>query len=210
MAYTFALARGLRGGRQSGRDPTSSTSARRLCSKRGGDKIILPVDDHCADRIATPTASNRQITEGDIPDGFLGLDIGPKTQRPLRRTHHRNAKTVIWNGPMGVFEVPPFDAGTRAVAEAVAAFQPPPVSSAAATPPPLSSRWAWPTASATCRPVAAPASKCSRARVSLASSCWTRAEDPRRSLSRYSDHPLGIGSEVTVQLRKSETTFALE
>ena len=56
---------------------------------------------------------------GEIPDGYEGLDIGPETARRYGEII-RAAGTVVWNGPMGVFEMPPFDAGTKAVAEAVA------------------------------------------------------------------------------------------
>ena len=79
---------------------------------------MLPVDTHCGDAFAADC--NKQIVAaGQIPDGYQGLDIGPQTAR-LFADAIRTAKTVIWNGPMGVFEMPPFDAGTRTVAEAVA------------------------------------------------------------------------------------------
>jgi len=63
-------------------------------------------------------AANKVVT-GDIEDGWEGLDIGPETQQ-LFASKLEGAKTIVWNGPMGVFEMPPFDAGTKAVAEAVA------------------------------------------------------------------------------------------
>lgn len=118
MAYTFALARGRAVG-GSLVEADFVDRARDMLG-RGGDKIVLPIDDHCADRIDTD--SEKLITDGDIPDGFLGLDIGPKS-RELFAERIANARTVVWNGPMGVFEVPPFDAGTRAVAEAVASSE---------------------------------------------------------------------------------------
>jgi phosphoglycerate kinase len=59
------------------------------------------------------------VKAGAIPDGFEGLDIGPETARTYADII-RSAGTVVWNGPMGVFEMPPFDAGTKAVADAVA------------------------------------------------------------------------------------------
>ncbi len=116
MAYTFALAQD----REIGASLVEPDFVERAAAmlERGGDKIMLPVDDHCADRIAS--GAEKRITEGDIPTGFLGLDIGPKT-RELFAERIASARTVVWNGPMGVFETPPFDAGTRAVAEAVAA-----------------------------------------------------------------------------------------
>lgn len=115
MAYTFALARGRAVGGSLIEREFTERAADML--ERGGDKIVLPIDDHCGDRVASD--SQKLVTSGDIPDGFLGLDIGPKTQA-LFAERIADAKTVVWNGPMGVFEVPPFDAGTRAVAEAVA------------------------------------------------------------------------------------------
>ncbi len=118
MAYTFALARGRAVGDSLVEPEFTERAAAML--ERGGDKIVLPVDDHCADRIASD--SEKLITAGDIPDGFRGLDIGPET-RKLFAERIAGARTVVWNGPMGVFETPPFDAGTRAVAEAVAASE---------------------------------------------------------------------------------------
>ena len=116
MAYTFALARGREVGDSLVEPDFVERAAAML--ERGGDKIVLPVDDHCGDRVTGD--AEKRVTEGDIPTGFLGLDIGPKT-RALYAERIAGAGTVVWNGPMGVFEVPPFDAGTRAVAEAVAA-----------------------------------------------------------------------------------------
>jgi phosphoglycerate kinase len=66
-----------------------------------------------------PHAESQVVRRGHLPDGWLGLDIGPET-RDDYAGHIRGAKTVFWNGPMGVFEWPRFAAGTRAVAEAVA------------------------------------------------------------------------------------------
>ncbi|MGL4593207.1 MAG: phosphoglycerate kinase, partial [Thermoguttaceae bacterium] len=74
---------------------------------------------HCGDAFSADC--NKQVVEaGSIPDGWEGLDIGPKTAQKYAEIV-KNAKTVVWNGPMGVSEMPPFDAGTRAVAEAIAA-----------------------------------------------------------------------------------------
>ena len=83
----------------------------------GGDKLVLPIDTHCGDAFSGDC--NKQIVEGDIPDGFEGLDIGPKSIE-LFCNAVKDAKTVVWNGPMGVFEMSPFDAGTKAVAQAIA------------------------------------------------------------------------------------------
>ncbi|RLS79878.1 MAG: phosphoglycerate kinase [Planctomycetota bacterium] len=117
MAYTFSLAQGGRTGK-SLVEPDKLELAKQLLAT-GGTKLVLPVDTHCADDFSA--AANRQIVKaGEIPDGFEGLDIGPDTARRYSEII-RTAGTVVWNGPMGVFEMPPFDAGTKAVADAVAA-----------------------------------------------------------------------------------------
>lgn len=116
MAYTFSLAQGGRTG-QSLVEPDKLDLAKDLLA-RGGDKIVLPVDTHCADEFSA-TATKQVVRAGLIPDGFEGLDIGPETARRYGELI-RSAGTVVWNGPMGVFEMPPFDAGTKAVAAAVA------------------------------------------------------------------------------------------
>lgn len=79
---------------------------------------MLPSDTHCADDFSSD-ANKQVVTAGEIPDGFEGLDIGPETATRYSEII-RGAKTVVWNGPMGVFEMSPFDAGTKAVADAVA------------------------------------------------------------------------------------------
>jgi phosphoglycerate kinase len=116
MAYTFSLAQGGKIGK-SLVELDKVELARELLQK-GGDKLMLPVDTHCGD--AFKADCHKQIVPaGQIPDGFEGLDIGPQTAGQFAQAIS-TAKTVIWNGPMGVFEMPPFDAGTRAVAQAVA------------------------------------------------------------------------------------------
>jgi len=78
---------------------------------------VLPVDHVVADRFAAD--ARPEVTGGpDIPDGKMGLDIGPAT-RELFAAKLADAKTVFWNGPPGVFEFPAFAAGTLAVAEAI-------------------------------------------------------------------------------------------
>jgi len=116
MAYTFALAQGGQTGK-SLVEKDKLELAKELLAK-GGSKLVLPVDTHCADDFSS--AANKQVVKaGQIPDGFEGLDIGPETARQYAAII-RSAGTVVWNGPMGVFEMPPFDAGTKAVADAVA------------------------------------------------------------------------------------------
>ena len=99
-------------------EPDKTDLAKELLAK-GGDKLKLPVDTHCGDAFSSD-CKKVVVDAGAIPDGFEGLDIGPATER-LYDEIVRGAKTIVWNGPMGVFEMPPFDAGTKAVAEAVAA-----------------------------------------------------------------------------------------
>jgi phosphoglycerate kinase len=81
--------------------------------------LMLPVDLVIADRFDAG-AERRELTGADVPDGWMGLDIGPRTAQAYTGEISRSG-TVFWNGPMGAFEMEPFAAGTRAVAEAVAA-----------------------------------------------------------------------------------------
>lgn len=116
MAYTFSLAQGGQvGGSLVEKDKVDL--AKQLI-ERGGDKLMLPVDTHCGDAFSSDC--NKVVVDaGKIPDGYEGLDIGPKTAEIYAETV-KAAKTIVWNGPMGVFEMPPFDAGTKAVAQAIA------------------------------------------------------------------------------------------
>ena len=93
-------------------------AARIAKAEERGVRLLLPVDAVCADRFAED-AETLTVSADDIPDDMMGLDIGPKTAR-LYAEAVAEAKTVFWNGPMGVFEMEPFAAGTRAVAQAVA------------------------------------------------------------------------------------------
>ncbi len=116
MAYTFALAQGGSIGK-SLVEPDKVDLAKELIEK-GGEKLMLPVDTHCGDDF-NAECNKVVVKAGEIPDEFEGLDIGPETARLYADTVGA-AKTVVWNGPMGVFEMPPFDAGTKAVAQAIA------------------------------------------------------------------------------------------
>ena len=119
MSYTFTAARG-------GKIGTSlcETESFGYClellkkAEEQGVKIHLPVDTVAADHFAAD-AEPVLFDEGQIPDNMMGLDIGPKT-REIYADLIKNAGTVIWNGPMGVFEFPAFAQGTRAVAAAMA------------------------------------------------------------------------------------------
>jgi phosphoglycerate kinase len=115
MAYTFFLAQGKEVGRSLvERDRVEL--AKQLLAKAGG-KIRLPVDTVVASEM-TDTAQT-QIVQGNVPADLEGFDIGPKT-RELYKAEVARAKTIVWNGPMGVFEKKPFAEGTRVIAQAVA------------------------------------------------------------------------------------------
>ncbi len=115
MAYTFKLAKGEPVG-NSLVEPEKADLARQLLAQ-AGDKLLLPVDHVVAEKVEAGAPS--QVVE-TIPDGMAGVDIGPKTIA-LYSAEIAKAQSIIWNGPMGVFEKPPFDAGTVALAKAVAA-----------------------------------------------------------------------------------------
>lgn len=85
-------------------------------AKAKGVKLLLPVDNIIAD--AFDNNANTKVAEGNIPEGWQGLDIGPKSIK-LFSDEILKAKTVVWNGPMGVFEMPTFAKGTEAIAEAL-------------------------------------------------------------------------------------------
>ncbi len=115
MAYTFLAAEGVDVAR-SLVEPDLYDTARKL-RKEAGSRLMLPSDSVTATAIH-PDATAR-IVAGSIPENHMGLDIGPKTIDAYRDVVAM-AKTVVWNGPMGVFETPPFDRGTLAMALAVA------------------------------------------------------------------------------------------
>ena len=83
-----------------------------------GVKLLLPDDNVIADDFSND-ANTKIVGRGEIPDGWEGLDIGPETAK-LYADAVKEAKTVVWNGPMGAFEMPKFAAGTEAVAKALA------------------------------------------------------------------------------------------
>ena len=119
MAYTFSIAQGGRVG-DSKVEPDKVDLAKELLAA-GGPKLVLPSDTHCGDAFRSD-CNKRVVPAGEIPDGYQGLDIGPQTAKAYAGIAKR-ACTVVWNGPMGVFEMPPFDEGTRAVAQAIADSQ---------------------------------------------------------------------------------------
>jgi phosphoglycerate kinase len=114
MAYTFFRAEGEPTGKSLVEEDKAEL-AKELLTRAGG-KLLLPVDHVVAQEFKAGAPS--QIVD-HIPDGFMALDIGPQTIA-LFEAEVAKAKTIIWNGPMGVFEMPPFDTGTVALAKAVA------------------------------------------------------------------------------------------
>ena len=118
MAYTFLKAQGYKIGTSLCEDDRLDY-AKEMIQKAAdkGVKFLLPVDHRVAAEFNDVEAT---VTEGqDIPDGFMGLDIGPKTEA-LYAEAIKDAKTVVWNGPMGVFEFENYNKGTIAVAKAMA------------------------------------------------------------------------------------------
>ena len=115
MAYTFLQAQGLPTGK-SLVESDKIDLAKKLLAQLG-EKLMLPVDHVVVSEIQAG-APHEAVEK--IPEGKIGVDIGPKTIEAYARVIS-GAKTIIWNGPMGIFEKPPFDKGTVAVAQAVAA-----------------------------------------------------------------------------------------
>jgi phosphoglycerate kinase len=119
MAYTFLRAQGYGVGRSVVEEDKLDLARDLLdLARQRGVEFVLPEDVVAAER-PTPDAPRRTVLAAEIPDGWMGLDIGPRTARRFAEVIE-GARLVVWNGPMGVFEVEPFAAGTRAVAEAVA------------------------------------------------------------------------------------------
>lgn len=116
MAYTFELAKGGKVGK-SLVEPDKVDLAKELLDM-GGDKLVLPVDTNCGDDYSED-CNKCTVEAGQIADEFEGLDIGPKTAQ-MYADIVKAAKTVVWNGPMGVSEFPSFAKGTIAVAQAIA------------------------------------------------------------------------------------------
>jgi len=118
MAYTLLAARGVEVG-SSRVEPERLEEAKAVLelASAKGRQVLLPIDHVCGRALEAGTETT--TVDGAVPEGWMGLDIGPKTAEAYASAI-RAAGTVVWNGPMGVFEMPPFDAGTRCVAEAVA------------------------------------------------------------------------------------------
>jgi phosphoglycerate kinase len=118
MCFTFLAAQG-HGVGKSLLEADQVDTCRRLLAE-AGDRIVLPVDVVCAPEFSADVETT--VVDVDaIPDGQMGLDVGPRTVE-LFGSKLGDARTVFWNGPMGVFELAPFQAGTRGVAQAVGAI----------------------------------------------------------------------------------------
>jgi 3-phosphoglycerate kinase len=122
MAYTFALAKGIKVG-ESLSEPDKVDLARSALEKaeEKGVRFLLPVDTLGTNALDfdAKTLGDIKVFEGDIEDGWEGVDIGPKTTEMYAR-EVAQAKSVLWNGPMGVFEIADSSKGTFAIAKAVA------------------------------------------------------------------------------------------
>jgi phosphoglycerate kinase len=122
MAYSFLKAQGIEVGRSRVEEDKLDLAGRLLDSaERLKKSLLLPVD-HVVGTEPSEKSEAREVPDRAIPAATMGLDIGPKT-RSLYREHILGARTVVWNGPMGLFEVKKFAAGTRAVAEAMASLR---------------------------------------------------------------------------------------
>ena len=122
MAYTFLKAQGVEVGKSRVEADKLDVARRALeAAGRLGKAVVLPID-HIASTDPSGSGPIREVKDRALPTELMGLDIGPRT-RALFAEHLRPAHTVLWNGPMGLFEVPAFAAGTRAVAETIAGLR---------------------------------------------------------------------------------------
>ncbi len=119
MAYTFVEALGKRVG-DSRVERDKVVVAKKLIDEAARlDHDMHVASDHVCSTQMSATSGDIEVFEDHIKDGFIGLDIGPKTQSEFTKVI-RSAKTIVWNGPMGVFEMLPFRVGTKVVAKAIA------------------------------------------------------------------------------------------
>jgi phosphoglycerate kinase len=120
MAYTFQKAQGRDVGKSLVEDDKIDLASDLLHeANERGVRLMLPVDDVVAMKIENDIPTRIIEAEQPIPEGFMGLDIGPKTIK-LYAEEIANACTIVWNGPMGVFETPSFATGTKKIAQAIA------------------------------------------------------------------------------------------
>ena len=118
MAYTFLVASNEKIG-SSLVEEDRIKNAKQIINKAAASstKLVFPLDHVCAKKLQC--GATVEVMSNSISDGWMGLDIGPKTMAEFAN-RLRHAKTIIWNGPMGVFEMEPFDVGTKEVAKAIA------------------------------------------------------------------------------------------
>mgnify|MGYP002777091294 CR=1 FL=1 len=118
MTYTFVLAEGGKIGKSiSEPDKVELTKTILEKAKAKGVKLYFPVDNVVADDFNN-NANRKVVSKGEIPDGWEGLDIGPESVKTFQKVVEES-KTILWNGPMGVFEFPNFATGTNAIADSV-------------------------------------------------------------------------------------------
>jgi phosphoglycerate kinase len=120
MCFSFFKAEGRDTGSSLVEREGVESAHRVLAEAEGSDTILELPEDLVLGRELGPDTETRELNGVDVPEGWMGLDVGTNTTANFAKRIAR-AGTVFWNGPMGAFEVPPFEAGTRAVAEAVAA-----------------------------------------------------------------------------------------
>ncbi len=121
MANTFLAAQGHPMGKSLQEAEMHATARAILETARAANcEILLPADLVVAEAFA-PNPPTRTVAAGAVPDGFMALDVGPQTEQAIEQ-RLRAASTLVWNGPLGAFETPPFDAATVGVAEVVAAL----------------------------------------------------------------------------------------
>ena len=120
MAYTFFKAQGIAVGKSIVEADKLELASRVLSDARARNFRLLLPSDHVVGAGFRADTEKRTVAVGEMPDGWMGLDIGPETVRRFS-TEIAGAKTIVWNGPMGVFEMPAFAQGTKEIARAVAA-----------------------------------------------------------------------------------------
>ncbi len=119
MAYTFKAAQGIPiGSSRFEEDKVDLAKSILEDAEASGTPLLLP-DDHVIGKALEEGTETQTVDDGQIPDGWMGLDIGPKSVDAFKETL-KEARTVVWNGPVGAFEISPFDEGSRALAQFLA------------------------------------------------------------------------------------------
>jgi len=119
MVYTFKAALGIPIGSSRCEEDKVELAKSILAEANASSTQLRLPSDHVIGKALEAGTETRTVDDGQIPDGWMGLDIGPKSVEAFKEVL-KDARTVIWNGPVGAFEVPPFDAGTRALANFLA------------------------------------------------------------------------------------------